>query len=93
MLAIWAGRPEAITPEVIADFQASKRYGIDRVREISEAASIKLDLPPRALERYLTENIQFDLSGEDISPGCGLYYEKAARLGLIPELQAAGISG
>ncbi|MGA8036937.1 MAG: menaquinone biosynthesis protein [Candidatus Acidiferrales bacterium] len=83
VLAIWAGRPEAITPEVIADFEASKRYGIDRVREISEAASIKLDLPPRALERYLTENIQYDLSGEYLE-GLRLYYEKAARLGLIP---------
>jgi predicted solute-binding protein len=84
VLAIWAGRPDAITPEVIADFETSKRYGIDRVREISEAASIKLDLPPRALERYLTENIQYELSGEYLD-GLRLYYEKAARLGLIPE--------
>ena len=37
VLAIWAGRPEAITPEAIADFEASKRYGIERVREIAEA--------------------------------------------------------
>jgi predicted solute-binding protein len=83
VLAIWAGRPDAITPEVIADFEASKRYGIERVREISEAASIKLDLPPRALERYLTENIQYELTGEYLD-GLRLYYEKAARLGLIP---------
>jgi chorismate dehydratase len=81
VLAIWAGRPEAITPEVIADFEASKRYGIERVREIAEAASIKLDLPPRPLERYLTENIQYDLSGEYLE-GLKLYYEKAARLGI-----------
>ncbi len=44
VLAIWVGRPEVFTPEVIADFEASKRYGLDRVREISEAASVKLDL-------------------------------------------------
>jgi len=81
VLAIWAGSPEAITPEVIADFEASKRYGIERVREIAEAASIKLDLPPRPLERYLTENIQYDLSGEYLE-GLKLYYEKAARLGI-----------
>ncbi len=84
VLAIWAGRPDAITPEVIADFEASKRYGIERVREISEAASIKLDLPPRALERYLTENIQYELTGEYLD-GLRLYFEKAARLGLIPQ--------
>jgi predicted solute-binding protein len=84
VLAIWAGRSEAITPEVIADFEASKKFGIERVREISEAASIKLDLPPRPLERYLTENIQYDLSGEYLE-GLRLYYEKAARLGIVPQ--------
>ena len=52
-------------------------------REISEAASIKLDLPPRALERYLTENIHFDLDEENLS-GLELYFEKAAAAGLIP---------
>jgi chorismate dehydratase len=83
VLAIWAGRREAVTPEVIADFTASKQFGLDRVREISEAASIKLDLPPRALERYLTENIHFDLDEENLA-GLHLYFEKAAAAGLIP---------
>ncbi|HXA78437.1 MAG TPA: menaquinone biosynthesis protein [Candidatus Acidoferrales bacterium] len=83
VLAIWAGRVDAATPEVLADFAASKRYGLERVREISEAASIKLDLPPRALERYLTENIHFDLD-EDNQAGLQLYFEKAAAAGLIP---------
>jgi predicted solute-binding protein len=83
VLAVWAGRPDAITPDVVADFQASKRYGIERVREIAEAASIKLDLPPRALERYLIENIDFDLTEENLT-GLRLYYEKAAAAGLIP---------
>ena len=83
VLAIWVGRRDAITPEVVADFTASKQYGLERVREISEAAAIKLDLPPRALERYLTENIHFDLD-EDNLAGLQLYFEKAAAAGLIP---------
>jgi chorismate dehydratase len=83
VLAIWAGRREAITPEVIADFQASKEFGVAHIREISEAASIKLDLPPRALERYLTENINFDLDADNLS-GLEVYFEKAAAAGLIP---------
>ena len=45
--------------------------------------AIKLDLPPRALERYLTENIHFDLD-EDNLAGLQLYFEKAAAAGLIP---------
>ena len=83
VLAIWVGRREAATPEVLADFLASKQFGLERVREISEAASIKLDLPPRALERYLTENIHFDLDEENLT-GLQLYFEKAAAAGLIP---------
>ena len=83
VLAIWAGRREAITPEAVADFQESKRYGLERIAEIAEAAAIKLDLPPRALERYLTENIHFDLEGEYLE-GLRLYFEKAAAAGLTP---------
>jgi chorismate dehydratase len=83
VLAIWVGRREVVTPEVIADFLASKKYGQEHVREIAEAASIKLDMSPRALERYLTENINFDLDEENLS-GLRLYFEKAAAAGLIP---------
>jgi chorismate dehydratase len=83
VLAVWAGRPEAMTPEVIADFHASKEYGVSRIREICEAASIKLDMPPRELERYLIENIHFGLE-EEYLEGLRLYYEKAAAIGIIP---------
>jgi chorismate dehydratase len=92
VLAIWAGRPEVMTPEVIADFQASKQYGVSRLREISEAAAIKLDMPPRALERYLYENIHFGLEPEYLE-GLRLYYEKAAALGLIPRSKPLEFAG
>lgn len=84
VLALWAGRRDAVTPEVVADFEASKRYGLARLREISEGAAIKLDLPPLALERYLTEHINFDLDEENLA-GLQLYFEKAAAAGLIPQ--------
>ncbi|MGA9884555.1 MAG: menaquinone biosynthesis protein [Candidatus Acidiferrales bacterium] len=82
VLAIWVGRRDAVTPEVVSDFLASKKYGQQSIREIAEAASIKLDLPPGALERYLTENINFDLDDENLS-GLRVYFEKAAAAGLI----------
>ena len=83
VLAIWAGRREAITPEVVADFLASKEYGMARIPEIADAASMKLDLPPKDLEKYLTDNINFDLDAENIE-GLDIYYQKAAARGLIP---------
>ena len=83
VLAIWAGRREAVTPEVAADFAASREYGMARIAEIADAASVKLDLPAKDLEKYLTENINYDLDAENIE-GLKLYYQRAAALGLIP---------
>ena len=83
VLALWVGRRDVVTPELIGDFLASKKYGQDHVREIAEAASTKLDMSPRSLENYLTENINFDLDEENLS-GLQLYFEKAASAGLIP---------
>ena len=62
------------------------------IGEIAEGAALKLNLPPRELERYLTENIDFSLDEENLA-GLRLYYEECARAGLIPrarELEFAG---
>jgi chorismate dehydratase len=82
VLAIWAARREAVTSEVIADFLASKEYGLARIGEIAEGASLKLNLPAPALERYLRENIDFSLDGENLR-GLELYFQKCAEAGLI----------
>ncbi len=83
VLAIWAARRDAITPECVADFLASKDHGLSRIEEISEGAALKLDLPPRALERYLRENIDFSLDQENRG-GLDLYFRMCAEAGLIP---------
>jgi chorismate dehydratase len=83
VLAIWVARRGAITPEMISDFQASREYGLAHIGEIAEGAALKLDLPPRELERYLTENINFSLDDENLA-GLRRYYEECAEAGLIP---------
>jgi chorismate dehydratase len=87
VLAIWAGRREAMTPEVAADFLASKEYGVARIPEIAEAASMKLELPAKDLATYLAEHIDFSLDADNLA-GLELYYQKAAALGLIPRVRA-----
>ena len=64
-------------------FWSSLQFGLERIPEIAEAASIQLDLPPKALERYLTENIHFGLE-PDFLAGLELYYQKCAAVGAIP---------
>jgi chorismate dehydratase len=83
VLAIWVARRGAVSPEMVADFQASREYGLARIGEIAEGAALKLELPPRELERYLTENINFSLDDENLA-GLRRYYEECARAGLIP---------
>lgn len=86
VLALWVGRRDAITPKVVADFVASKQYGLEHIEEIAEAASIKLEMPPSALERYLRENIDFSLDEEN-RVGLELYYRQCAAAGLIPRVK------
>ena len=83
VLAIWVARRGMVTPEIVADFQASRDYGLARIGEIAEGAALKLDLPPRELESYLTENIDFSLDEENLA-GLRYYYDECARAGLIP---------
>ena len=84
VLAIWVARRGALTPDMIADFQTSREYGLARIGEIAEGAALKLDLPPRELERYLAENINFSLDDENRA-GLRRYYEECAGIGLIPK--------
>jgi chorismate dehydratase len=83
VLAIWVGRRELITPDVVADFLASKEYGLARIGEIAETASLKLDLPPRDLESYLQDAINFSLDPANLE-GLELYFRQSAAAGLIP---------
>lgn len=84
VLAIWAARRETATPELVADFLASKAYGMARIAEIAEGASLKLDLPAAPLERYLRDNIDFSLDAENHA-GLELYFRLCAEAGLIPQ--------
>jgi chorismate dehydratase len=82
VLALWVARGDAATPEVVDDFLASKEYGLDHIGDIAEGASLKLDLPAPALERYLRDNIDFSLDDDNLA-GLNLYYQLCAQAGLI----------
>jgi chorismate dehydratase len=83
VMAIWAARPGIATPEVIADFTASRDLGLSQIAAISEEAARELQLPEHTLESYLRHNIDFSL-GEENRRGLERYFREAAKLGLIP---------
>ena len=82
VLAVWAARRDVATPEVTADFLASRDFGLSHISEISYDASLELELPAQAIETYLRRNIDFSLDSEN-RRGLDLYYRHAAGLGLI----------
>jgi chorismate dehydratase len=83
VLAVWAARRDVATPDVAADFIASRDFGLAHISEISFESARALELPAPALEAYLRRNIDFSLDQENLR-GLNSYFEYAARLGLIP---------
>lgn len=91
VLAVWAARPAAVTPEVIRDFQQSLAFGMQHLHQISAEASRELNLPAEKLTRYLSENIDYTLDEENLR-GLQRYYDLAAELGLIKEAKPVQIA-
>jgi chorismate dehydratase len=84
VLAVWAAKRDVVTPEVLADFAASRDYGLARINEISKQSGLEMNLPAALLSAYLTFNIDFSLSAQN-RQGLEHYYGRAADLELIPE--------
>jgi predicted solute-binding protein len=83
VLAVWAARPAVATPEVVADFHASRAFGLLNLPELCDAASAELRLPAPALHSYLTDNIDFTLDPENVA-ALSKYFTEAAALNLTP---------
>ncbi len=83
VLAVWAARPSVATPEVVADFHASRAFGLLNLPELCDAASAELRLPAPALHSYLTDNIDFTLDPENVA-ALTQYFVEAPALDLIP---------
>ena len=82
VMAVWAARPEVVSTELLADFTASRDFGLNQIAAISLHAARELELPQPELESYLRQNIDFSL-GEENRRGLERYFHEAARLGLI----------
>jgi predicted solute-binding protein len=84
VLAVWAARREAGSPQLVRDFQDSLAFGLQHVDAIASEAAASMNLPAADLRRYLLENIDYHLDEENLH-GLTRYYDFAAELGLLPE--------
>jgi chorismate dehydratase len=91
VLAVWAARREAVTPRLVQDFQDSAAFGLAQVDAIATEAAVDMNLPAADLRRYLLENIDYHLDEENLR-GLTVYYEFAAKLGLIPRVNTIALA-
>jgi chorismate dehydratase len=91
VLAIWAARREAVTPEVVRDFQDSLDFGLEHLDAIVSEASAELGFPGSDLRRYFTENIDYHLDEENLR-GLERFYSLAEQLRLIPKMDTIAVA-
>jgi chorismate dehydratase len=65
VFAVWAGRKGVVTPEVVAAFRESWRYGREHMEEIVAAESPRLGFSPEFVREYLTRHIVHELGPRD----------------------------
>jgi chorismate dehydratase len=82
VFAVWAGRADALTPDVGAAFSASWRWGRDHMEEIVRAAVAELGYPEALVADYLKQHIVYELSERHLQ-GLELFRRLA---GMLPPL-------
>ena len=78
VFAVWAGRKGTVTPELVAAFQDSCRYGLDRMEDIVATESAARGFAPELVRQYLTCHIVHELGPRDYQ-GMELFLEYASR--------------
>jgi predicted solute-binding protein len=78
VFAVWAARKGIVTPDLVAVFQESCRYGLDRMEEIVAAESAARGFAPELVRQYLTRHIVHELGRREYQ-GMELFLEYASR--------------
>jgi len=61
VFAVWAGRKEVVTPEVVEIFQESCRFGRSHIEDIVASEAPRREFAPDLVRRYLTHHIVHEL--------------------------------
>lgn len=92
VLAVWAARPEVVTPELLGDFSASLAFGLRHLPQICAESAHELQLPEKELLLYLRTNIDYSLDVENFK-GLEEFFARAARLHLIQQAKPIVLAG
>jgi cyclic dehypoxanthinyl futalosine synthase len=88
--AVWAGRPDAATPEDVALLRESLRLGLDHRAEIARGWAAERGMDALLCESYLNHNIRYLLGAEELS-GAAAYLTRGQLAGAFPRAGATKI--
>lgn len=80
--AVWLGRPENVTPDLISALQTAKEYGLTQLDEIAGEEAERLGCPSAVCYDYLANVMDYDLADEHYQ-ALALFKEKAHAHGLV----------
>ena len=83
VFAVWAVRREIEFPDLAFYFKSSLRYGLASMDILVREAAAELELDPRSVHTYLSENLHYFLRWPEL---CGLheFFRRAHALDLTP---------
>lgn len=80
--AVWLGKPENITPDLIRALQSAKQYGLTQIEAIAGEEADRLGSPYAVCYDYLTRVMDYDLSDEHFQ-ALALFKDKSREHGLV----------
>jgi chorismate dehydratase len=90
VFAVWACRPEALTPDLAEAFRGSCRYGLDHIEDNIRAEAPARNLPETLAREYLTRRVVLEL-GEREYEGMRLFVEYARQSDTLVSSEGARV--
>jgi chorismate dehydratase len=89
--AVWAVRPEALSPpnptaaQLIEDLEASRNHGLLNIENLVEQWTPRIAIPPATIRHYLSTNIHYVLNTDCIR-AIEVFRQYAAEADILPPL-------
>ena len=87
--AVWAARPEALTPataaQLVLDLNLSRDHGLAHIEDLVREWTPRIALPPPTIRHYLTRNIHYHLDPDCIR-AISLFRQYAEEINILPPL-------
>jgi chorismate dehydratase len=89
--AVWAVRPEALSPpnltaaQLTEDLEASRNHGLLNIEQLVEQWTPRISIPPATIRHYLSSNIHYVLNTDCIR-AIELFRQYAAEVDILPPL-------